>query len=691
MQFSRKLLLAILAGGVLVVCRWLAYQLRFDFEVPPEYQVQLDSHWSRVILLQLAWLLFFGQFSGIYKYFSLPEIRSLACAMIFSGISLYGLRYINLYSSPPEGVLLVQCMLGFLALGTMRAGWRQGYEMYFSRVNQHSFVERKVAVVGAGDAGASLVRDLMARPKLGRLPVAFFDDDDAKWGSSIHGIPVLGAPDLLLREKEKLGLAEAVIAMPSATPKRLGELVGLLQKAHLPYVTVPSVEQLASGSVRISQLRPVKIEDLLGRESIDLRLNEIGEVLTNRIIMVTGAGGSIGSELCRQVAAYLPRRLLLLEQSEVQLFQIEQELVRLGHGGIIVPVIADILDGSRVSRVLEQHQPDVIFHAAAHKHVSLMEIQPSEAIKNNTLGTVVLAELATKYGVDRFVLISTDKAVNPTSVMGASKRLAEVFLQAFARERAGRTRFVAVRFGNVLGSSGSVVPIFERQIAEGGPVTVTHPEVVRYFMTIPEAVGLVLQSCAQGEGGEIFVLDMGKSVRIADLARQMIRLSGLQPDRDIEIKYTGLKPGEKLFEELRHLQANCTETAHPRIKRLTQEPASLDEVRAQIAWLSHELDTALVDDLKLKLNEILPEYRPAVSSAKRTSGALPKPRSFEKTRNCPRVGASNGKVTPNGFCPLCTSFKLCMWEFGWNGDELPAAEAAAEFVERQLNGRAVAG
>ncbi|MEI2726784.1 MAG: polysaccharide biosynthesis protein [Verrucomicrobiota bacterium] len=295
-----------------------------------------------------------------------------------------------------------------------------------------------------------------------------------------------------------------VIAMPSAPARRIGEVVSLLQQSKLKDVTVPSIGQLTSGTVQISQLRPVNIEDLLGREPIDLHLNEIAGILENRTILVTGAGGSIGSELCRQIAAFQPRCLLLLEQSEVQLFQIEQQLIKLGYGAIIVPIIADILDRPRMNDILRRYHPAVIFHAAAHKHVTMMEIQPGEAIKNNSLGTAGLAALAFAHGVERFVMISTDKAVNPTSVMGASKRLAEVFLQAFAKEFPDRTKFAAVRFGNVLGSSGSVVPIFERQIAEGGPITVTHPEVVRFFMTIPEAVGLVLQDLhARGWRGNL--------------------------------------------------------------------------------------------------------------------------------------------------------------------------------------------
>lgn len=613
--FLRRLFVVALFGCVLFVCRWVAYQLRFDFDVPERYEMQLRNHWYWVIAVQLGWLRVFRQFSGIYKYFSLPEVRRLAYAMVFSGYTLFGVRFLDIGFSPPTGVILVQSMTGFLALGAMRSAWRVVYERYLSRRNRQCQRERKVAIIGAGDAGADLVRELSARPNLGLVPVAFFDDNPRKWGSHIHGIPVVGPPDQIRRKKALLGLEEAIIAMPSAPAKRIGEVVGLLQQAGLKYVTVPSIDQLTSGDVRISQLRAVNIEDLLGRESIDLKLNQIGGVLVGRVVMVTGAGGSIGSELCRQVASFHPRCLLLVEQSEVQLFQIEQQLIKLGHGGIIAPVIADILDRPRMSEIFRLHQPAVIFHAAAHKHVTMMEIQPGEAIKNNSLGTAGLAEMALEHGVERFVMISTDKAVNPTSVMGASKRLAEVFLQSFAQAYPGRTKFVAVRFGNVLGSSGSVVPIFERQIAEGGPITVTHPDVVRFFMTIPEAVGLVLQSCAQGNGNEIFVLDMGKPVKIAELARQMIRLSGLEPDRDIEIKYIGLRPGEKLYEELRHLTANCTETAHARIKRLTSEPSALDEVRAQLLWLSEELETASPDELKIMLKEILPEYTPALSSS----------------------------------------------------------------------------
>jgi FlaA1/EpsC-like NDP-sugar epimerase len=620
-QWLRRIALAGLTAVVLLGCRWLAYQLRFDFAVLEQYQLQLEGHWRWVIPLQLGCLFIFRQFSGIYRYFSLPDLQHLAMAMGLSGALLYGVHYFNVGYAPPRGVILLQVLLGFLAIGGMRAGWRMAYERWYSGQNHTSFSDRKVGIIGAGDVGASLVRDLHAHPHLGLVPVVFFDDNPQKRGSCVHGIRVAGTIDSIPRQQRRFEFEQVIIAMPSAPPKRLAEVVALLQEAKIKYVTVPGIDQLTSGEVSVSQLRPVRIEDLLGREPIDLRVEQISGVLAGRTVMVTGAGGSIGSELCRQVAAFHPRELLLVEQSEVQMFQIEQELIRLGYGAMIKPLIGDILDKPRMSAILSQHRPSVIFHAAAHKHVTMMEIQPSEAIKNNALGTAQLAELALEWDVERFVMISTDKAVNPTSVMGASKRLAEVFLQAFAERHPNRTRFVAVRFGNVLGSSGSVVPIFERQIAQGGPVTVTDPEVVRFFMTIPEAVGLVLQSCAQGQGGEIFVLDMGKAIKIADLARQMVRLSGLEPDRDIEIKYIGLRPGEKLYEELHHLQANCTDTAHPRIKRLTSEPPTLEKARENLGRFNGELHAASADELKATLRLCLPEYTPCYSHSLPAEGS----------------------------------------------------------------------
>jgi len=609
----RRFLIALLFGAVLLVCRWFAYQIRFDFDVPEQCAVQFRQNWHWITLVQLLCLAICGQFSGIYRYFSLPDLKRLAYAMILMGATLLSIgTWGNLAYSPPRSVILLNCLFSFVVIGGMRVGWRLVHERYLTRKKGKCAPERAVAIVGAGDAASNIICELNAHPELGMIPVVIFDDAPEKHGSRLHEIPVIGPPELLGRALAKYDFKEVIIAMPSASAERLGQVVELLHKAKLKYVTLPSIGQLATGKVSVSQLRPVNIEDLLGREQVDLRPDEISGVLKGRVVMVTGAGGSIGSELCRQVASFGPAKLLLIEQSEVQLFQVEQELIGLGHKEIIYPLIADILDRARIDSILSRFKPAVIFHAAAHKHVLMMEIQPAEAIKNNALGTAGLAEAALQHCVERFVMISTDKAVNPTSVMGATKRLAEVFLQAFARQNPGKTRFTAVRFGNVLGSSGSVVPIFERQIAQGGPVTVTDPNVVRYFMTIPEAVGLVLQSCALGGSGEILVLDMGKPVKIADLANQMIRLSGLEPGRDIQITYTGLKPGEKLFEELQHLHANCSGTAHPRIKCLTSDSKPLEAVRAHFSKFNGDLNSKSPDELRRIIKSILPEYTPYV-------------------------------------------------------------------------------
>ena len=373
----------------------------------------------------------------------------------------------------------------------------------------------------------------------------------------------------------------------------------------------------------------------MGRAPIKLQTENIRSILEGRIVMVTGAGGSIGSELCRQIAAFNPERVLLLEQSEVQIFQIEQELISLGYAGIIVPLVADILDGPRMNFIFQRYHPQVVFHAAAHKHVPMMENHPGEAIKNNAMGTRHVAELSLEYGVQRFVLISTDKAINPTSVMGATKRLAEIYTQGLAAANPGSTKYMAVRFGNVLGSSGSVIPTFQKQIAAGGPVKVTHPDVERYFMTIPEAVGLVLQSAALGEGGEIFVLDMGKPVKIVDLARQLIELSGLKPGVDVEIQFTGLRPGEKMFEELSHDTENCVQTAHPEIMRFVCQPAAIKVIQEQLAEMNKGIDEADALQLKRLLNKAVPEYTPFFPEQAKPACKAIVPATSGQSSSCP--------------------------------------------------------
>lgn len=608
---SRVVLLLIFYGAGLTLSLWLAFQLRFDFNVPPQHRDQFLLLWPWVTLAKLGLLYAFGQFAGLLSFFSIPDLRRLFSAVTLASAALLGLFYLTGGAlAPPRGVILIDYVLSFLFLASSRLGFRLIRERFLSPRGRGSSRARRVGIIGAGDVGATLARELLIKRGLGLQPVAFFDDDRRKWRSRVHDIQVIGPPEALLDQRLDLQLEEVIIAMPSAPAKRVGEVVQLCRRARLKCATVPSLDQLATGQVKVSQLRNVEIQDLLGREPVRLERESIRGILEGRVVMVTGAGGSIGSELCRQIVQYHPKRLLLVEQAEVLAFEIEQELISLGHGGVILPLVADILDQARMRYIFKRFMPEVVFHAAAHKHVPMMESQPGEAIKNNTFGTALLAELAVESGVERFVLISTDKAINPTNAMGASKRLAEIFVQALYAHRPGGTKFMAVRFGNVLGSSGSVIPTFKRQIAAGGPVKVTHPEVTRYFMTIPEAVGLVLQSATQGQGGEIFVLDMGKPVKIVDLARQLIELSGLKPDEDIAVEFCGLRPGEKLFEELNHQAEDLAPTNHPKILRFVSEPRPLDEVRAQLQRLNEKLHEAEPNQIKLLLKEAVPEYEP---------------------------------------------------------------------------------
>lgn len=617
-----------------------------------------------VLGIKLVALVMARQLGTLLTYFSIPDLIRLFWAMAGSSLILLFPRMVGFPDfSSPRGVVLADFLLCYGALCAGRLLMRV-YRERLSGARRTSAgsqqQQQRIAIIGAGDAGASLAREFISHPSRGFRPVMFFDDDVEKHGKLIHGIPVIGRPESLEQAKEIGTIVKAVIAMPSASVKRVREIVGLFSRANIKVETLPSLEELASGKVRASRIRPVEVQDLLGREAINLDSDGIKHAIENTVVLVTGAGGSIGSELCRQIAALNPKRLLMVEQSEGALFLIEQELNELGLGTRAVPLVADILDADRINGIFDRYEPEIVFHAAAHKHVYLMERQPAEAIRNNALGTRQLAEISAAHGAKAFTLISTDKAINPTNVMGATKRLAELQLMQVAANQDSKTwahtvaskakpfdakvigfqvaaeaekiseefpkklgptpgganppnkattNFMAVRFGNVLGSSGSVIPIFKRQIANGGPITVTHPEVMRYFMTIPEAVGLVLQSFVQGSGSEIFVLDMGQPVKIVDLAKQMIELSGFRVGEDIEIKFTGLKPGEKLYEELQHHTEEYTPTKHPRIMQFKSKVTDgLDrDVLKQLESNLHRLDS---NQLKTVLKKLVPEYTP---------------------------------------------------------------------------------
>jgi len=502
-----------------------------------------------------------------------------------------------------EGVLMLDLFTTIVFLSALRMLIRLYHEEFFSESHGTA---RRFLIIGAGNAGEALLREMLRRRDTNYDVVGFIDDDPAKQGMSIHGITVLGNVEQLPGICKKSSIDEIAIAIPSATRKQLRHVVQVCQGTALRFSTVPSLTDIASGKFSVSQMRHVDINDLLGREVVELDMQKLEKFLKDKVILVTGAGGSIGSEMCRQVCAFGPKLLLLVEQAENPLFFIEGELRKNFHDVQMKAVICDIAETARVNQVFEQYHPQVVIHAAAHKHVPLMEGNPGEAIKNNVVGTQNMANAADAFGTDDFVMISTDKAVNPTSIMGSSKRIAEMYIQDL--NNTSKTHFMTVRFGNVLGSNGSVIPIFNKQILDGGPVTVTHPEMTRYFMTIPEASQLVLQAATMGSGGEIFLLDMGEPVKIVDLARELITLSGFRPDEDIEIEFSGLRPGEKLFEEISIEGEDMIPTKHPKIaiwKTISKDRQTLRDGIEKIIDIAHTQDRSKI---VATIKELIPEF-----------------------------------------------------------------------------------
>ncbi len=499
--------------------------------------------------------------------------------------------------------------LGFLGLVGVRAAWRLRGEVRDRRKRAVEGVRHRVLLIGAGEAGVLVAREIANRPDLGLQPVGFIDDNRHKIGTSIGGLQVLGRTQDLREIAERKRAKRALITIANASGQEIRRITELCRVAGLETKIIPGIYEIVGEKVNLSRIREIAIEDLLGREPVNLDEEIIGSTIRSRVVLITGAGGSIGSELCRQVCRFGPERLVLVERFENALFEIHRELASAFPHVPIEPRVGDVCDRSRMEQLFEASKPAVVFHAAAHKHVPMMEWNPGEAVKNNIGGTRTIADLADRFGVERFVLISTDKAVNPSSVMGATKRVAEIYLQALSQRSS--TRFVTVRFGNVLGSAGSVIPIFRDQIARGGPVTVTHPDMFRYFMTIPEASQLVLQAGAMGQGGEIFILDMGDPVRILDLARDLIALSGLRPSDDIEIRFSGVRPGEKLMEELSTDVEHADKTKHPKVFIGRIKPHEWDSVVAGVGAVLSSAEGADFERVRASLGDIVPEYRTA--------------------------------------------------------------------------------
>lgn len=623
--------IAVLSGAF-----FLAYLLRFDFVIGEYYFDTALTQLPFVVFVQFLSLFLVGAYSIIWRYVSLDDIRAFLKAALISGVILVTIRLLvsnEQFSrwQVPLSIILYDTGLAFAGLLALRLLRRFAYEFGEKRTFQRGkrrLKPKATLFVGAGRVGALAVRDVLGRADAELDVKGFVDDDRRKKGGSVSGVKVLGTTDDLARLVEELSIEQVVIAIDQAQGKDIRRVLDICREISVRTQIVPSLHEIIHGRVQINRIRDVQIEDLLGRETVELDDENLHEFLTDKVVMVTGAGGSIGSELVRQITDFNPKLLLLIERNEFVLFQIERELTKNFPETEFLPLIADIGDEPRMREIFSEYKPTVVFHAAAHKHVPLMEKNPTEAIKNNVLATKIVGELAGESGVKNFVLISTDKAVNPTSVMGASKRIAEIVLQNL--NHIYPTNYVAVRFGNVLGSAGSVVPIFREQILKGEAITITDREMTRYFMTIPEASQLVLQAGALGKGGEIFILDMGKPVRILDLAEDMIRLSGLEPYEDIDIVFTGIRKGEKLFEELEITGENLLKTTHPKIFIGKIATYSGEEVANIVSNFRQAVEENSGAKIRRLFNHFLPE---ATISEDRPDASATKTAASEKLIN----------------------------------------------------------
>lgn len=582
---------------------YLSFALRFNFEIPREHWALFLATYPLLIVIKMTIFFRAGQLRSAWRYFGSRDVIDLvkvsALTSLIGAILIYTLWLRHGFS---RSIMISDLILTMMIVGGVRFAYRMSRELNATWKKKSGI---KIGIIGAGDTGEHLLRELNKHKLLNYKPMAFFDDNLGKIGISISGVHVYGPLNRIKEYVDKLDIEMLFIAVPSANKTQMKRIIEICGETNCEIKTIPGIDQLIDGQVTISALRDVSIEDLLGRDPVKLDMAAISGYLAGKSVLVTGAAGSIGSEICRQVLGFNPRKLILFDQAETGIFEINNELTALNSQAEILPYVSDICDLQRIESVIREHTPQVVFHAAAYKHVPLMEFNPNEAIKNNVLGTKIVADLSATYKVERFVFISTDKAVNPKSVMGATKRLAELYLKK-ANSRGG-LRKVIVRFGNVLDSAGSVIPIFRRQIAEGGPVTVTHPEMTRYFMTIPEATQLVLQAAAMGQGGEIFVLDMGEPVKILDLAKDMIRLSGYKPGEDIEIKFTGIRPGEKLFEELWH-EDNVEPTRHKKIFIKNSQLKLNGNFEQLFMALIHSASNGSSSAIKQNLVEAVPEY-----------------------------------------------------------------------------------
>ena len=624
--FYKNFLIVFFADVLLLAAAFIgSYLIRFEFNIPLYFLSLLKRMLPWVVLAKLSCFYFFGLYRGMWRYTSIADLlniikASTVATLLIVSLILFKSRFIG----HSRSVFLIDWCLTILFICGFRLSVRLFFE-YFSKEQPSPtdflsafklLAKRKrdgknLIIIGAGDCGEKIYREIHDNASLQYNVVGFLDDSQNKIGRTIHGIPVLGRIDDIRKFINKTRADEALIAIPSANSQQMRDIVAKCKESGIRFKTIPGMGELIDGKITVNAIREVAYRDLLGREVVKLDEEKIGAYLQGQCVLVTGAGGSIGSELCRQICRFRPKSLILYERAESPLYEIELELKQNFREVKVVTLLADVQDTKQLEKTFESYKPQTVFHAAAYKHVPLLELQPWKAIDNNIRGTANVVEVTNKYNVERFVFVSTDKAVRPANVMGASKRVAEILIQNQNGCGTSHTRFMIVRFGNVVGSVGSVVPLFKKQIKKGGPVTVTHPEVTRYFMTIPEACQLILQAGSMGKGGEIFLLDMGTSIKIDDIARDLIRLSGFEPDVDIKIEYIGLRPGEKLYEELIIEGEGIVPTTHDKIMALKGAECDMHLLNGKIDELIKIGEDQKVEKIKAKLKEIVPEYKPA--------------------------------------------------------------------------------
>lgn len=607
----------------IIIAAYGSLLLRFNGPIESQYLHRVNILIGSMILIGLAIFITFRLYHSLWQFASIIELKNIIFASIMSAIA--NILICELTGNPlPRSCYFIYFLLLVLMVGGSRFIYRF-IRLYAARHNIRGRKEQrpleKVMIIGAGVAGEKVYKEILGSKSIYKEVICFIDDEPSKWNRTIHGVSIYGGRDKIIEAVNKYKIEEIMVAMPSASKRDLIDIFNICKETKCKLKKLPGIYQFINEDVHISDLKEVEIQDLLGRDPIKVNLADIMDYVTDKVVMVTGGGGSIGSELCRQIAANKPKQLIIVDIYENNAYNIQLELKHNYPELNLETLIASVRNEVKVNKLFEIYHPDIVYHAAAHKHVPLMEDSPNEAIKNNVFGTLNVARAADKYNAQKFILISTDKAVNPTNVMGATKRLCEMIVQTYNKR--SQTEYVAVRFGNVLGSNGSVIPIFKRQIKEGGPVTVTHPDIIRYFMTIPEAVSLVLQAGAYAKGGEIFILDMGEPVRIADMAKNLIKLSGYEPDVDIKIEYTGLRPGEKLYEELLMEEEGLQDTPNHMIH--IGKPIEMNEDTFVERLINlKEAAYGETDDIRSLIKELVPTYQYGITPKRRKTPEIKK-------------------------------------------------------------------